>query len=149
MKTRRIFTSLMAVSMFVTLFSASALVALCISSNATTIPSSVQNKDARTSTLSLQNETVNVTMVNFAYVPSNITITNGTMVVWTNKEAFVSHSVVSDTKVINPETGTRSPIFASGDLGPGASFEFQFNATGTYNYHCGHHSFMRGTVIVT
>ena len=149
MKTRRIFISLMAVSMFAIIFSGSALAALCISSNATTIPSSVQNKDLRTSTLSQQNATVNVTIVNFAYIPSNITITNGTTVVWTNKEAFVSHSVTSDTKVINPETGTRSPIFASGDFGPGASFEFQFNATGTYNYHCGHHSFMRGTVIVT
>ena len=149
MKTRRIFISLMAVLMFAIIFFGAALAALCISSNATKIPSSVQNKDARTSTLSQQSKTVNVTIQAFCFTPSNMTIMNGTTVVWTNKETFVSHSVTSDTKVVNLETGKRSPLFASGDLGPGASFKFQFNATGTYNYHCGHHPFMRGTVIVT
>jgi len=139
----------MAVLMFAIIFFGAALAALCISSNATKIPSSVQNKDARTSTLSQQSETVNVTIQAFCFTPSNMTIMNGTTVVWTNKETFVSHSVTSDTKVVNLETGKRSPLFASGDLGPGASFKFQFNATGTYNYHCGHHPFMRGTVIVT
>ncbi|HXY88495.1 MAG TPA: plastocyanin/azurin family copper-binding protein [Candidatus Acidoferrales bacterium] len=149
MKTRRIFISLMALLMFAIIFSGSALAALCISSNATMIPSAVQNKDARTPTLSQQNETVNVTIVNFAYTPSNITITNGTTVVWTNKEAFISHSVVSDKKIINPDLGTRSPLFNSGSLSPGASFAFQFNTTGTFTYYCAEHPFMRGTVIVT
>ena len=149
MKTRRIFISLMSVLMFAIIFSGSALAALCISSNATKIPSSVQNKDAPTSTLSQQNATVNVTIQRFVYTPSNITITKGTTVVWTNKELFIPHSVISDATVFNFVTGTRSPIFDSGDLGTGASFKFQFNATGTFDYHCGHHHFMRGIVIVT
>lgn len=139
----------MAVLMFAILISGSALAALYISSNATKIPSGMQGKDALTSTLSQQNETVNVTIQNFAYTPSNITVAKWTTVVWTNKEAFVSHSVVSDKKVVNSVTGTLCPLFDSGELGPGASFEFQFNHTGTFNYHCSHHSFMRGTVIVT
>jgi plastocyanin len=149
MKTRRIFISLLALLMFAIIFSGSALAALCIPSNVTKIPSSVQNKDALASTLSQQNATVNVTIVNFAFTPSNITITNGTTVVWTNKEAFISHSVVSDRKAFNSGTGTFSPIFDSGSLSPGASFEFQFNATGTFNYYCREHPFMHGTVIVT
>jgi len=101
------------------------------------------------STLSQQNETVNVTIQNFAYTPSNITITNGTMVLWTNKEFLISHSVVSDKKIINPDSGTRSPMFDSGSLSPGASFSFRFNTTGTFTYYCREHPFMRGTVIVT
>jgi len=60
---------------------------------------------------------------------------------------FFPHSVISYTKVYN--SGTFSPAFDSGNLSPGDSFAFQFNATGTFNYHCGRHSFMHGTVIVT
>ena len=149
MKTRSIFISLIAVLMFAIIFSGSALAALCISSNATKIPSSVQNKDALTSTLTQQNETVNVTLKNFCYDPSNITVANGTTVVWTNKEIFVSHSVTSDTKVIDINSGVSRPLFNSGDLRAGASFKFQFNTTGTFKYHCSHHPFMTGTVIVT
>ena len=149
MKTRMIFISLMAVLLFATIIAGSALGALYISSNATEISCGVQNKDALASTLSQQNATVNVTIQNFAYNPSNITVVNGTTVVWTNKEIIVPHSVISDTKVFDSGTGTFSPAFNSGNLSPGASFAFQFNTAGTFNYHCGHHSIMRGTVIVT
>ena len=110
---------------------------------------SVVTANAVTPTLSQQSETVNVTIVNFAYTPSNVTVANGTTVVWTNKELFISHSVVSDMKIINPDSGTRSPLFDSGSLSSGASFEFQFNTTGTFTYYCREHPFMRGTVIVT
>ena len=101
------------------------------------------------SMLSQQNEKDNVTIQNFAYIPSNITVSNGTTVVWTNKEFLISHSVISDKKIINPDSGTRSPMFDSGSLSPGASFAFQFNTTGTFTYYCREHPFMRGTVIVT
>jgi len=147
MKTRMIFSSLMAVLLFAIIISGSALGALYISSNATEISCGVQNKDALASTLSQQNATVNVTIQNFCFNPSNITIANGTTVVWTNKEIIVPHSVISDKKVYN--SGTFGPLFDSGNLSPGASFAFRFNTTGTFNYHCGHHSIMRGTVIVT
>ena len=149
MKTRMIFISLMAVLLFATIIAGPALGALYISSNATEIPRGAQNKEALASTLAQQNATVNVTIQNFCFNPSNITVANGTTVVWTNKEIIVPHSVISDTKVYNSGTGAFSPAFNSGNLSPGASFAFQFNKTGTFNYHCGHHSIMRGTVIVT
>jgi plastocyanin len=144
-----IFISLMAVLIFTIIISGSAFGALYESSQATKIPCGVQNKDVHASTLSQQNATVNVTIQNLAFNPSNITVANGTTVVWTNNDIFIPHSVISDTKVYNSEAGTFSPAFNSGNLSPGASFAFQFNTTGTFNYHCGHHSLMRGTVIVT
>ena len=110
---------------------------------------SVVTADAVSSTLSQQNETVNVTIQNFAYTPSNITVSDGTTVVWTNKEFLIPHSVVSDKKIINPDSGTSSPMFDSGGLSSGASFSFQFNTTGAFTYYCREHPFMRGTVIVT
>jgi len=146
MKTRMIFISLIAVLTFAIVISGSALGALYIPAE---IPCRVQNKDVLASTLSQQNATVNVTIQNFCFNPSNITVANGTTVVWTNKEIIVPHSVISDTKVFDSGTGTFSPAFNSGNLSPGASFAFQFNKTVTFNYHCGHHSIMRGTVIVT
>lgn len=149
MKTRMIFISLIAVLTFAIIISGSALGALYISSNAAEIPCRVQNKDVLASTLSQQNATVNISIQNFAYNPSNITVVNGTTVVWTNKEIIVPHSVISETKVYNSGTGTFSPVFNSGNISPGASFAFRFNTTGTFNYHCGHHSIMRGTVVVT
>lgn len=37
----------------------------------------------------------------------------------------------------------------SGDISPGAGYEHRFNAAGTFNYHCIHHSPMTGSVVVS
>lgn len=71
-----------------------------------------------------------------AFNPSSITVTAGTTVKWTNKDA-VTHNVTSTTQV-----------FSSGDMGNGATFTFQFNTAGTFPYTCTIHPTMTGTVIV-
>jgi plastocyanin len=71
-----------------------------------------------------------------AFSPSTLTVTAGTVVTWTNKDA-VTHNVTS-----NPA------LFSSGGMGNGATYRFTFANTGTFNYSCTIHPSMTGTVIV-
>jgi plastocyanin len=81
---------------------------------------------------------VTVTIQNFAFDPSNLTVKTGTTVTWTNMDG-VNHTVTSDTG-----------LFDSGELGKGGTFSFTFDKAGVYTYYCvPHHSKMQGTVTVT
>lgn len=80
------------------------------------------------------------------YAPSPSTVSNGTMVNWTNDDPGVTHTVTSTNRT---GTSTTSPrIFDSGNMDPGDKFTFTFNSKGTYNYFCHLHPFMKGQVIV-
>ncbi len=82
-------------------------------------------------------EPASVTISDFTFVASPITVAAGSEVTWTNADGF-AHSVVA-------EDGT----FHSDSLGTGESFSNTFNDAGTFNYVCGIHASMTGTVIVT
>ncbi len=77
-----------------------------------------------------------VSISNFAFSPAKLTVTTGTSVTWTNNDN-VAHTVTSSTGA-----------FDSGSIAPGASFSHVFNATGTYDYNCSVHTYMKGTVTV-
>jgi plastocyanin len=79
-----------------------------------------------------------VTIDNFAFSPSAITVKAGTTVTWTNRDEE-PHSVVSS------EEPMRSPTLA----GKTNTFSHTFAKPGTYHYNCGIHPFMHGTVEVT
>jgi plastocyanin len=82
--------------------------------------------------------TAAVTIDNFAFTPAAITVKAGTAVTWTNNDEE-PHSVVSS------EEPMRSPTLA----GKGNTFSHTFSRPGRYNYNCGIHPFMHGTVEVT
>jgi plastocyanin len=71
---------------------------------------------------------------NFDFSPKEMTIKKGTTLTWINKDG-PTHNIVGDA-------------FKSGDLKTGDTFEFTFNETGTFAYHCGLHPNMTGTIIV-
>lgn len=73
-----------------------------------------------------------------AFNPRNLSIKVGTKVTWTNKDG-VAHTVTSDD----------GGFTSSGNLGNGATYEYTFNAVGTYPYHCAIHPSMTGTITVT
>lgn len=79
----------------------------------------------------------NITIVDFSYNPSNVTVPIGTKVIWTNNGPS-EHTVTSDTNVFN-----------SGTMGVGFKWNFTFTQTGSYPYHCAFHPGMHGIVIVT
>jgi len=79
------------------------------------------------------NETVvanaQVTIVDFAFTPKNVTISAGQTVKWTyDPDGHYHHTVTSDTG-----------LFGSGSIFPGESYACTFNAPGVYGYHCSIH----------
>lgn len=71
-----------------------------------------------------------------AFGPSSITISAGTTITWTNKDA-VAHTVTSD-----------NGLFDSGNMTVNSTFSRQFTTPGSYPYHCTPHPSMTATVIV-
>jgi len=105
------------------------------SANEQTPPAS-QNTD--TSTTENQASTTNkISISNFTFTPTDITVKKGTKVTWANNDS-VAHTVEFDTDDI-PKSET---------LGNGQTYSFTFNDEGTFNYICGLHPSMHGTVKV-
>ncbi len=71
-----------------------------------------------------------------AFGPSTITISAGTTITWTNKDA-VAHTVTSD-----------NGLFDSGSIPGNSTYSRQFSTPGTYPYHCTPHPAMTATVVV-
>jgi plastocyanin len=83
---------------------------------------------------------VAVTIMNFKFDPTPLTIPVGTTVVWTNQDTA-------------PHTATSDPgsafTFDTGMLQKGQSGKITFNQPGTFTYFCSVHPNMHGTVTVT
>jgi len=80
--------------------------------------------------------TQGVSVANFTFSPTSLTINVGDSVKWTNSDA-ATHTVTADAGGF------------SSTLGPsGGTFTFQFTSAGTFAYHCAIHPSMTGSVIV-
>jgi plastocyanin len=82
--------------------------------------------------------TKSVSIQNFAFTPSSLSVHIGDTVKWTNNEGGTTHTVTADGR-----------SFDSGNLSPGQSYSFMFTHTGTFGYHCNIHPYMTGSVSVT
>lgn len=71
-----------------------------------------------------------------AFGPSSITVSAGTTITWTNKDAVI-HTVTSD-----------NGLFDSGSLTSNSIYSRQFPTAGTYPYHCTPHPTMTATIVV-
>lgn len=95
-------------------------------------PAAVNQTPAPTTTV--KNQTVSVSIQNFAFNPSPVKIKVGDSVIWTNDDP-APHAI-------------KAPGFNSATLNTGDSFKFKFTAAGTYAYGCAIHPSMSGQVIV-
>ena len=75
------------------------------------------------------------------YIPSVIVIDSGKQVTWVNEDSAF-HSVTSGFY------GDPTDLFDSGHLDPFESYTLDFDETGTYDYFCTLHPWMKGQVIV-
>jgi len=75
------------------------------------------------------------------YIPSNIVIEKGKQVTWVNEDSAF-HSVTSGFY----ETPTE--LFDSGHLDPYESYTLTFDESGTFDYFCTLHPWMKGSVSV-
>ncbi len=73
----------------------------------------------------------------FAFNPTPLEIKAGTTVTWQNEDS-AAHTVVAD-----------DGSFSSNSLNQGDSFSFTFEKAGSFPYHCGIHTSMKGTITVT
>ncbi len=77
----------------------------------------------------------NISIVNFAFTPSSVSIGVNDSVKWT--WAGSPHSTTSDTG-----------LWESGVQGTGATFTHAFTSAGSFPFHCSVHPFMTGTITV-
>lgn len=99
--------------------------------------SQAQNTGAQTQNMQAMKMSASVSIKDFAFDPSTITVPAGTTVIWTNLDT-VPHTV-TDTK----------GKFDSGIMGQGNVFNYTFTDPGTYSYYCTIHPYMKGQVVVT
>ena len=78
----------------------------------------------------------NVSIKNFAFSVSTLTVNSGTTVTWTNNDG-TTHTVTADDN-----------SFDSNDIAPGKTYSKTFSSAGTYAYHCKYHSSMTASVVV-
>jgi plastocyanin len=78
----------------------------------------------------------NVSIKNFAFSVSTLTVSSGTTVIWTNNDG-TTHTVTADDN-----------SFDSNDIAPGKTYSKTFSSTGTFAYHCKYHSTMTASVVV-
>jgi plastocyanin len=78
-----------------------------------------------------------VSIDNFTFTSSNLTVKAGTTVTWTNHDD-IPHSIVDKNR----------KLFRSKVLDTGESFSFTFSNPGSYDYFCGLHPHMTGHIVV-
>jgi plastocyanin len=83
-------------------------------------------------------DVVEVSIENMQFVPQHLKVRAGTTVTWVNKERRNNHSIFFEKEGL-PESDR---IF------PGESWQRTFDKPGTYEYICGPHREMTGTVEV-
>ena len=80
-----------------------------------------------------------ISIINFEFTPSSVTVTAGCSVRWTNT-VTTNHTSTNDTA---------PPTWDSGNIGKDQTFTRVFNATGTFPYFCKNHkAAMNASVIV-
>jgi hypothetical protein len=76
------------------------------------------------------------------YIPLNLEVVPGTVVVWVNDDS-VPHTIQSQN-----EKGEIIGLFNSAPLQTGETFEYTFDKSGIYNYYCSFHPWRVGIITV-
>mgnify|MGYP001404298828 CR=1 FL=1 len=79
-------------------------------------------------------KTYNVTIENFAFLPSNLIIKKGETVNWTNLDT-APHQI-------------KETSFEGGVITTGQSYSHTFDSTGSFSYYCNIHTTMKGRIVV-
>ncbi len=107
---------------------------ILLNNNSNTTPSAPVSN---TPTPPVASDVTTISIKNFSFNPSTMTIKTGAKVTWINDDT-VSHTVTSDS----------GNLLNSGTISPGQSFSFTFTSAGSINYHCNIHPMMKGSIVV-
>lgn len=83
----------------------------------------------------------NISVSNYSFSPSSLTINLGDTVIWLNTSGY--HNVNGQIS-----SYPNNPTSFGNSLGSGWTYSFVFNILGTFNYNCDAHSSMIGQIIV-
>ena len=83
-----------------------------------------------------------VTVKQFQFMPTELTVKAGTKVTWTNQDQILHTATAGATP------GTADGKFDVPMDGVGQSSNFTFDQPGTYPYFCRRHTSMTGTIVV-
>lgn len=107
-----------------------------------------QQTAVSTATLNVENpagsKLQNISILNYAFDPANLTVKAGTTVTWVNNDS-VPHKVVP----VSGSSDAIAPGFGSANLSQGDSYSFTFASAGTVDYYCQIHPMMKGRITVT
>jgi plastocyanin len=78
-----------------------------------------------------------VNIQNYSFNPSTLTVKKGTTVTWTNNDT-TDHTITPDN----------NGFTSSQTLAPRQTYQFTFNNTGNFPYHCSIHTYMTANVVV-
>ena len=121
-----------------TLLGGALLLAACSSSGSSTPTTAAPTTPTTASGSSTTTGAHAITIKNFAFAPSTLTVAPGATVTVTNKDQ-VAHTVTSSKGGFN-----------TGDIQPGQSKTITApNTPGSYPYICSIHQYMTGTLIVS
>lgn len=81
-------------------------------------------------------KTISVSIKSFKFTPADIIVNAGDTVIWTNEDS-APHTVESSDGTLR-----------SDELSNGDKYEYKFTKAGKYNYICGIHPSMKGSVTV-
>lgn len=79
-----------------------------------------------------------VSIENFVFGPSELGVSVGDTIVWTNDESSIGHTATSS-----------DGLWDSKLLSPGDTFEFTFTEAGIFSYFCSIHPAMQASVTVS
>jgi plastocyanin len=96
------------------------------------------------SKVSSQPPVATVDLSDTGFFPATVSIKKGTIVEWTAKDDKTVHIVASNPY---PNDDALSGL-KSQQFGNGAKYSYQFNQTGTFNYHDDLHPELNGVVVV-
>ena len=99
------------------------------------IVAAVHGSDASAGAVAQTSRAKTVSIVDFAFRPSKVTVAAGTKVSFANTGSA-------------PHTATRAGSFDTGTIGPGRSKTVKFSRKGTFAYHCTIHPSMHGKIVV-
>jgi plastocyanin len=124
--------------------------------NATiTATTSANSSVTVSSSSSITSNTTTVLIVNYAYLPADVTVPAGTTVTWVNQDS-VGHTV-TEGDPNSPKPANLRVFDSSGEavngkvslIGAGQSWSYTFTTPGTYEYYCIVHPYMIGYITVT
>lgn len=106
---------------------------------ASTTGGSSSSAAASTATTAAPGPAGEVAVADFAFDPEELEVTVGGTVTWTNEDDF-AHEIVA--------TDSENPFPGEGEIDNGETYTVTFAEIGTYDYFCGIHNSMTGSIVV-